>query len=258
MGLGSFNSGGNATFLRIGMGVDDKGNPRAIIGRRAKAGDPGAVKVLFKDEPVMDADGNPIYRTEHAFVEGTITSIERTQPEFNGKKVDVLNLHINSGGQQFSLQLTKGDDYWLDFALRCDNADFGKSIKLQPYSIPQENNPKYSNRFLVIYQDGGKVEKKYKVKWMKETPEGYTPEPDQPPPYTYDADENAWRKGKTLRWLDEGPIQRAIDKVAFLNEQPEVEKRPIEDQQNVYGGVPAPTAADMPPMPNEPEDHLPF
>lgn len=219
MGLGGFSTGGNATFLRIGMGKDDKGGDRAIIGRRAQEGDPGAVQVMFKDEPVI-VDGKPVYRTEHAFIEGNVVAIERTQPEFNGKKVDMLVIRIDSGGEQYALQIPKGDDYWLDLACRCPNVDWSKSVKLQPYSIPQEDS-KYSNRFLVIYQDGGKVEKAHKVKWMREVPDDYVQDAAQPPPFTYDADESAWRKGKTLRWLDEGPIQKAIDKVKFLNEQPE-------------------------------------
>jgi len=208
--------GGNATYLRIGMGKDDKGRDCAIIGKRAKEGDPGAVPSLFKGEPVLDKDGKPVYRTEHGAVDGMVTSIERDQPEYNGKKVEVLNLLFATSQGDFRLQLTKGDDYWVDFAQRARGVDWSKPVKLTPRSIPQENNPKFSNRMLIPSQGGENVKRQFMLKWHKE---GELPEqePGMPPPYTYDAEEGEWKRKKVWNWLDQNVIQEAIDRVEFLN-----------------------------------------
>lgn len=212
-GLGSFNTGGNSTYLRIGMGLDEKERPRAIIAKRAKQGDPGAVAVTKKGgEPALDKEQNQVYRTEHAFVEGAVIRMERAQPEYNGKKMDVLNITFDAGhGQLLTLQLDKGDAYWGDFALRLPNIDFTKPLKLQPFSIPREDNPDKRNRYLVAYQGGSKVEKF----WNKDS------DPETAPPQPYlDEDEGKWMWGKRNNWIDQNPIQNAIDKVEFLNNKP--------------------------------------
>jgi hypothetical protein len=102
MGLGTFKSGGNATYLTIGSGKDEKGRNRAVIGKRAKHDDPGAVQVFGKDgKPQTDKDGNNIYRTEYPDVQGLITKIERDSGDYG----DRLNLHIADGDTSFILQL---------------------------------------------------------------------------------------------------------------------------------------------------------
>ena len=209
--------GGNATYLRIGMGKDEKGRECAIIGKRAKAGDPGAVQSLFKGEPVTDKDGNPVYRTEHGAVDGMVTSIERDQPEYNGKKMEVLNLLFVTSQGDFRLQLNKGDDYWVDFAQRCRGVDWSKPVKLTPYAIPQENNPKFSNRMLIPSQGGENIKRAFMVKWHKDASVPFEQEPGAPPPYTFDAEEGEWKKKKVWNWLDQNVIQEAIDRVTFLN-----------------------------------------
>jgi hypothetical protein len=268
MGLGGFTSGGNATFLTIGMGADEKGRPRAVIGRRAKQGDPGAVQVFKKEnDPALDKDGNPVYRTEYLFIEGTVTKIER-KPGFDEKPDGKLAIYIGDASGEYCLELNKTtssgkvNEYWLDFALRCDDIDWSKPVRFSPYSIPDEREPKYSNKHLVPSQGGQKIMKKYKIKWLREP--GAELDPNQPPPFTYDADEGAWRKGKTLRWLEDGPIQRAIDKVAFLNGAPSgindgfdsLGKVPIENQQEVYGDGAPPIGVDD--MPFGEDDDVPF
>lgn len=210
MGLGNFTNRNNTTYLRIGMGVDDKGRPRAIIGRRCKEGTPGAVQVFKGNgDPATDKDGNSVWRTEHAFIEGMVMAMNRVTKNFNGKDTEELELEIvDDAGELFTLQLEKGDTYWGDLAQRMPNIDWSKSVKLQPYSIAREDNPEKRNRILMVYQDGVKVPKK----WNKETPAG-----EGPPPVTYDNDEKKWMWGKRNNWLDTNPVQQAIDKVTFLN-----------------------------------------
>ena len=241
MGLGSFNSGGNATYLTVGMGKDEKGRDRAVIGRPAKKGDPGAVQVFKSDGTPLTSkkSGEEIWRTEYGFVEGTVSKIERASSDYG----DRLNIHISAGVDTFILQLERGDYYWVDFAHRADNIDFARPVKFRPFSIPREDNPKKSNKMLVAYQ-GGKVEK---VKF-DELGKGGSHAP------FYDEDEKEWRFGKRDRFLDEGPIQRAIEKVEFLNNQPtneidredEIYTLATSDPQEHYGAIP-PQA----PMPNE-------
>ncbi len=265
-GLGDFSTGGNATMLRIGMGKDEKDRDRAVIGRRAKAGDPGAVTYMFGDETVKDKDtGEPLYRTEHSFIEGVVRKIERAQPEYNGKKVEVLNLHFDTGSGTYSLELKKGNDYWVDFALRCADIDWSKSVRLTPYSIPQEDNPKFSNRLLVPSQGGTKIKRKWMLKWHKE--DGVTaPEPaaGEPPAYTYDFEEAEWKKRKVWNWLDQNPIQEAIDKVTFFNngivEDMEPGAEPataLDAASNTAAERAKASAVDMPPVVGD-EDDLPF
>jgi len=217
-GLGGFSSGGNATYLRVGIGKDEKGRDRAVIGKRAKEGDPGAVQVMFREgEAAKDKDGNPVYRIEYGYIDGMITKIEREQAEFNGKTVDLLNLTFSTDQGAYRLQLTRGDDYWIDFALRCKGIDWTKPVKITPYSIPQENNPKFSNRLLVPSQGDEKIKRLFMLKWHKEEGAAPEPEPGTPPPYTYDHEEGAWKRKKTWNWLDQNCVQEAIDKVSFLN-----------------------------------------
>lgn len=223
MALGGFNTGGNSTYLTIGIGVDEghknkqypKGKPRAVVGRKAQKGDPGAVQVFNADgtPSISKKTGEEVYRTEFAFIEGVVTKIERADSDFGAN----LNISmVDLTGDSFTLQLKRGKDYWIDFALRCEDIDWSRPVKFSPYSIPDEKDPKYSNRHLVPSQGGAKVMKKWKISWMRELPTEPLPS-NEPPPYTYDVDEAEWKKGKTLNWLDAGPIQRAIDKVAFLN-----------------------------------------
>lgn len=231
MGLGSFSTGGSATYLRIGMGKDDKGNPRAIIGKRAKEGDPGAVQVFKADgNPAIDKDGHAVYRTEHAFIEGVVKRIARDEPEYNGKKVEVLNITIDAGvGQLFVLQLDKGDQYWGDLALRMPGIDWTKSVKLVPYSIPREDNPDKRNRYFVPYQGGNKIVKAWDEKSDPAT---------APPPPVFDKDEKKWLWGKRNNWLDVNVVQEAIDMVAFLNE-----RAPADDADLALAGETALDAA---------------
>ena len=74
----------------------------------------------------------------------------------------------------------------LIYAHRCDNIDFSKPMKLTPYSVPREDNPKKSNQMLVAYQEGTKIEK---VKFAEVGPEGTHA------PYL-DEDEGKWMFGK--------------------------------------------------------------
>ena len=46
MALPSFSTPNNATYLRVGVGEDDKGRKRAVLARRVKEGTPGAVQVF--------------------------------------------------------------------------------------------------------------------------------------------------------------------------------------------------------------------
>lgn len=208
MGLGSFSTGGNATYLRIGMGKDDKDRPRAIIGKRAKEGDAGAVQVFKADgNAAVDKDGNAVYRTEHAFIEGMVKSIERANPEYNGKAVDVLNITFDTGaGVLYVLQLEKGDPYWGDLAQRMPNINWEKPVKLQPYSIVRDDDPDKRNRILMAYQGGEKVARA----WNKDSDPATAP-----PKPVFDEDENKWLWGKRNNWLDANPVQKAIDIVAF-------------------------------------------
>jgi hypothetical protein len=225
------------------MGKDDKGRPAAVVAKKAKQGDPGAVQVFKKEnDPALDKDGNPVYRTEYLFIEGRVTKIER-RAGFDEKPDGKLSIYIGDGSGEYCLELNKTtssgkvNEYWLDFALRCDDIDWDKPVRFSPYSIPDEKDPKYSNKHLVPSQGGQKIMKKFKIKWLRE-PDAEL-DPTQPPPFVFDSDEGVWRKGKTLRWLEEGPIQRAIDRVAFLNETPPVDETdttlPPEDMQAVYG-----------------------
>lgn len=228
-GLGGFNNSSNSAFLTIGMGIDEdhknkqypNGTPRAVIGRRAKKGDPGAVQVFKSDgtPSLTKKDNAEVYRTEYGFIEGTVTGMSRDSSDYG----DRLSLHISAGRDSFILQLDRGSRYWVDFAHRCDNIDFSKPMKLTPYSIPREDNPKKSNQMLVAYQNG-KIEK---VKFDEVGPEGTHA-------VYFDKDENEWRFGKRDRFLDEGPIQRAIDKVEFLNSVPD-----DTDAEEVPGEEPA-------------------
>lgn len=246
-GLGTFSSGGNATYLRIGMGKDQKGRDAAVIGKRAKQGDPGAVPVLFKGEPVVNDKGEALFRTEHPNIEGLVTKIERAEPEYNGKKVDVLNITFSTTDGVFCLQLDKGKDYWIDFALRCKGIDWSKPLKLHPYSIPQEDSPKFSNRLLMALQGGEKLKRVWMIKWWKEQGQAPDPEPGHPPMYTYDHEEEEWKRKKVWNWLDQNVIQEAIDKVAFLNDGPQAHD----------DAPPYPSEEDMPPM-NDEQDETPF
>lgn len=240
MGLGGFNNDSNSTYLTIGMGKDEKGRDRAVIGRRARKGDPGAVQVFNHDgTPAKSKDGDEIYRTEYGFVEGIINKIERTSGEYG----DRLGIHITAGVESFILQLDRGSRYWVDFAHRCNNINFGKPVKLHPYSIPREDDPKKSNQLLVAYQDGAKVEK-----WkFEEISKGGSHE------VYFDEDEKEWRFGKRDRFLDEGPIEKAIQKVIAFNNLPmDDDDTPVtSDPQASYGAtppddVPLPVAADEP------------
>lgn len=219
MGLGSFSTGGSATYLRIGMGKDDKDRPRAIIGKRAKEGDPGAVQVFKADgNAAVDKDGNTVWRTEHAFIEGMVRKIERAQPEYNGKAVDVLNITFDTGlGALYILQLEKGDPYWGDIAQRMPNIDWEKPVKLQPYSIVRDDDPDKRNRILMAYQGGEKVPKA----WNKDSDPATAP-----PQPVYDEDEKKWLWGKRNNWLDANPVQKAIDIVTFNAEHPVSEEAP--------------------------------
>lgn len=218
-GLGSFSTGGNATYLRIGMGKDEKDRPRAIIGKRAKEGDPGAVQVFKADgNAAVDKDGNAVYRTEHAFIEGMVRKIERAQPEYNGKAVDVLNITFDAGlGALYILQLEKGDPYWGDIAQRMPNIDWEKPVKLQPYSIVRDDDPDKRNRILMAYQGGEKVPKA----WNKDSDPATAP-----PQPVYDEDEKKWMWGKRNNWLDANSVQKAIDIVTFNAEHPVSEEAP--------------------------------
>lgn len=243
-GLGSFSRNSNATYLTVGMGKDDKGRDRAVIGRRAKKGDPGAVQVFKADgtPSTNKKTGEEVWRTEYGFVEGTVSRIERASNEYG----DRLNIHLSAGVDSFILQLERGDYYWVDFAHRADNIDFARPVKFQPFSIPREDNPKKSNKMLVAYQ-GGKVEK---VKFDELGKEG------SHAPF-YDEDEKGWRFGKRDRFLDEGPIQRAIEKVEFLNNIPsdEVESNLTSDPLAEYGAT---TMSGPAHIAGPDEDGLPF
>lgn len=245
-GLGKRSGGGNSTYLRIGMGKDEKGRDCAIISRRAKEGEPGAVPVMFKDEHIKDKkSGEPLFRTEFDYIDGMVTGIEREQPDYGTGPVDVLNLNISTSQGLFRLQMQKGDDYWLDFALRCADIDWSKEVKINPYSIPQEDNPKYNNRFLVLSQAGQKVGRKWKIGWHKDENTPSVQEEGAPPPYILDHDEKKWKKRKVWNWLDENPIQEAIDKVAFLNTAEAGDDEPLQDGH------------DMPPV-DESDDSAPY
>lgn len=255
-GLKPLRSGGNATFLRIGIGKDEKGRENAVIGKGAKKGDPGAVQVFkFDGSPALDKNDNPVYRIEYGAIEGRVVKIERAQPEFNGVKVDVLNIHFDTGDDMLCLQLgvptpKKSGDYWLDFALRCADIDWSKDLTLTPYSIPQEDNPKFSNRLLVPSQGGQKIKRKWMIAWHKENTPAPEPEPGHPPAYIYDHEEGEWKRKKVWNWLDQNPIQMAIDKVEFLNmTKAELEKK---DAQ-----LP-PDPSDTPPSDEPDPDDLPF
>ena len=213
MALPSFSTQTNATYLRVGVGEDDKGRKRAVLARRVKEGTPGAVQV-FKGtgDPALDKDGNTVWRTEHPFIEGRIIKIERRQPEYNGKPVDELNISlVDADGELVILQLTKGDEYWGDFAQRVPGVDFAKPVKIAPYMIPRQDKQgntiegKY-NRMLVLRQDGAKIERQFK-----------RDDPDGPPPVTYDEDEKKYLWGKRNNWLDKGPIEEAIKLASFHN-----------------------------------------
>lgn len=220
MGLGGFKTSSNATYLRIGMGVDEKDRPRAVIAKRVKEGTPGAVQVFKGNgDPVLDKDNNPTYRLEFGDVSGKVFKIERVENEYNGKTIHSLNIHIVSDGEVFVLQLDKGDEYWGDFALRAPNVDWSREIRFVPYSIPREDNPDKRNRLLVMYQDGKKIERK----WSKDSPDG------PPQPYK-DEDEGKWMWGKRNNWLDNGPIGEAIKLVGFMNNA-----EPVDAEREVPG-----------------------
>lgn len=224
MALPTFGTQSNATYLRVGVGEDDKKRKRAVLGRRVKEGTPGAAQVFKANgEPALAGDGSTVWRTEHPYIEGRIIKIERRQPEYNGKAVDELNISVvDKDGELLVLQLTKGDEYWGDFAQRVPKLDFGKPVKIAPYMIPKEDQHgntiegKY-NRMLVLYQDGVKLDRAYKKD-----------DPDGPPPVTYDADEKKWMWGKRNNWLDKGPIEEAIKLASFHNSaEPTPEERVI-------------------------------
>lgn len=209
-GLETFRNRSNTTFLRIGMGKDDKGRPRAVLGRRAKEGEPGAVRVFkAKGEPATDKDGNNVYRHEFGAITGRVIRIERKEVTFSGAPQQMLEIElVDDSGELFTIQLDRGDRYWSDLACRMNAIDWSKPVRLAPFSIARENDPDKRNNMLVAYQDGTKIEKV----WNKDTPEG-----EGPPPAVYDADEKKWMWGKRNNWLDQNPIQTAINKVAFLN-----------------------------------------
>lgn len=204
-GLGGFGSGSNGTFLTIAMGVDHKNRPRAVIGRRANAGDPGAVQVFKSDgtPSLSKKDNSEIYRTEHKDLEGMIIKMERQESDYGPR----LNISVDASGTPFILQLDRGSPYWVDFAQRCDNIDFSKPIRLQPFCIAREDDPKKFNRMVCGYQDGKLAEK---VKFEEIGQDGTHSA-------KFDEDEKKWLFGRRDNFLDQGPIQRAIDKVAFLN-----------------------------------------
>lgn len=226
-GLGSFSTGGNATYLRIGMGKDDKERPRAIIGKRAKEGDPGAVQVFKADgNAAVDKEGNAVYRTEHAFIEGVVRKLERVRKEQNGGEQEVLQITIDAGvGNVFLLELDRPiankeagrRAYWEDFVLRMPNIDWSKPVKIQPYAIPQDDKPEYMNKFLVAYQGGTKVEKAKKITWLRDAQSAAEIEAAMPC-YVHDSEENEWKYKKGWSWLDLHCVQPAIDKVAALND----------------------------------------
>lgn len=228
MGLGSFTTKSNTTYLRIGIGEDEKGRQRAIIGKRSKEGTPGAVQV-FKaaGDPALDKDGNTVWRTEYAFIEGTVVAINRATKNYGGKDTEELEIEIVDNGELFTLQVEKGSDYWLDLALRMPNVDWTKPVRLQPYSIPQENKPEFSNRLLIPYVGDVMAERKWKIQWIKGDGAGVIVAPGDPPPFTYDDDEAKWKKRKTFNWLDEHAVEEAIGKVKFLHEQQPVSEEPL-------------------------------
>lgn len=270
MGLGSFSTGSSATYLRIGMGVDTdrktkehpNGTPRAIIGKRVKEGVPGAVQVFTADgTPALDKDGKTVWRTEHAYIEGLVTKMERIRREQNGGEKEVLQMSIDTGGEVFILQLdrplTNKENgkraYWEDFALRMPNIDWSKPIKLQPFAIPQDDNPEYMNKFLVPYQEGKKVEKSRKVKWLKgEDAKGDIEQ--HMPCYVYDEDEKEWRYKKAWNWLDQHCVEVAIEKLKFLNTPHEETALDAAAQYAQTKAAQAPVAAEQNPFPMPGDD----
>jgi hypothetical protein len=207
MGLGEFTTRSNATYLRIGMGVDDKDRPRAVIAKRCKEGTPGAVQVFkASGDPALDKDGNTVWRMEYPNVEGMVAKIVRSVQEYNGKDIHTLDIHIEDGGSLFILQIDRGDEYWGDFAMRCPNIKWDKPVKLCPYSIPREDNPEKRNRILMVYQGDEKVQRA----WNKESTDG-------PPQPVFDEDEKKWMWGKRNNWLDNGPIEEAIKLVSYTD-----------------------------------------
>ena len=208
MGLGEFKTRSNAKRLRVGMGTDDKGRPRAVIAVRSTEGAPGAVQVFkASGEAALDKDGNTVWRREYEDISGKVVKIERNSTEYNGKDIHTLDITIADGLDLYVLQLDRGDEYWGDFAQRAPGVDWSKPVRFAPYSIPREHNPEKRDRLLVVYQDGNKVERFFK----KDDPNG-------PPKPVFDEDEKKWLWGKRNNWLDNGPVEEAIKTVTYMSE----------------------------------------
>lgn len=225
MALGTNNETGYITYLSVRTSTDDKGRRRAVITKRCKKDDPGAKLITRADgKEALDKDGNPAYRLEFDYLEGTITKIERRTTEF-GKYLDI---HIRDD-RDYILSLDRGDRYWYDFLQRILNVNIEKPLRLIPYNIEEDGSYHIG---IAMRQDGMKI----KRRWTSEN--GYAGGP--PPAEQKEVnEEQVWDFGKRNAWLDTNVVDVLSEKLAH---------NPVEPLR----------AAAVTPQENTPDDDLPF
>jgi hypothetical protein len=104
----------------------------------------------------VNAVGNTVHELSFTGYEGylkNVSIVESEKADF-GKQ---LQIHLEDMGENVLLQLPVSGGYAYGFLSKLPNADLTKPMELRPYEIEDKATGK-KRHFLVIYQDGEKVE----------------------------------------------------------------------------------------------------
>lgn len=198
-------TGDNAIYLTVRTSTDSKGRKRAVLAQRVPQGTPGAVQVFKADgTPATNKEGDTVWRLEYDSITGVITKVAKHDADFgDGKGQSYCRVTITDDGQDFVLDLDRGDRYWADFLMRLPNMKLGAAVTLLPYNIMDEQG-KY-NMGVSMRQNGDKVERKWTAA------NGYA---GGPPKAIYDEDEGEWKFGKRNKWLEDNVLDAVAAQLA--------------------------------------------
>lgn len=125
--------------------------------QKVKEGTEGAISRTNKNNEV-------VHELKYTGLKGFITNIAISDGKF-GKD---LEIKVKTGSQNFVIQTSASGGYAYGVLTKMVNLDFEKQTEIRPFSIPSEKDKTKNNNFLVLYQDGKKIESAF----TRENPNG--------------------------------------------------------------------------------------
>jgi hypothetical protein len=115
---------------------------------------PEAVK---RDYETRDGQKGSKWELQYEGLSGRIEGLTFDKGNF-GERLKVLLVDVD---ERMEIQIPVKSDYFVDFAKRLPNVDLSQEVELKPFSIEKEPNAQgkvYTDQYLVIYQNGEKVD----------------------------------------------------------------------------------------------------